>query len=293
MAGMGFWNKMMTKGGNRAGQAVGAGLGAAQLIGANKLRKKADAAMPSPVDQNQASFLVELQQKKNALNTGSEYTSSLDAINDKMAQTQDVLAGNSGGDAGGTISALLKSQQVANQGQGQLLAQGQQQEGMYTGLYGNLLDKIAQRKMELGLINRDQAMAEWAQKKQAGMANFMTGAQNFMNWKGGDKEAQAPMGAGGGGTGGATSSTGGAIGNSPGSARQGIEGFNIGGGGSQAPTFGGGNPGASQLVKNMGTKDQGLNFDTSKMGGKSGGGMFGGKGGGGFDFSKMLSGFGK
>ncbi len=152
--------------------------------------------MPEMVDPAQGAFLAELQQKKNALNTGSEYTSSLDAIGDNMAQTQDTLAGNSGGDVAGTVSALLKSQMVANKGAGNILAQGQQNEGMYTGLYGNLLDKVTQRKMELGLLSHAQNEAEWAQDKQAGMANITAGAQQMMDFKGSDKGAFKTQGIG-------------------------------------------------------------------------------------------------
>lgn len=285
--GFGMFDKILTKGGNRAGQAVGAATGAVQLIGAAQAKKKAMAATPEGVDATQGAFLAELQQKRNAINTGAQYSSSIDAINDKMAQTQDVIAGNSGGDAGGTISALLKSQQVANQGVGQVMAQGQQAEGMYTGLYGDLLNKVAQRKMELGLLSRGQNMAEWAQKKQAGAANFLTGAQNFMDWKGGDKKAQTPA------TGTAApvmpSMSGGGS-----NQRQGVEGFNLG---VQNQNLGGAGPdlGATNPLGNIQANEarkSGINLDSLRNkanvtgGGKSGGGNGGG-------FMKLLSGFGK
>lgn len=272
------WDKILTKVGNRAGQAVGAATGAVQLIKARGDKKRAMEATPQMVDPNQAAFLAELQQKKNALNTGSQYTSSLDAINDKMAQTQDVLAGNSGGDAGGTISALLKSQQVANQGQGKILAQGQKSEDMYNGLFGDLLNKMAQRKLELGLLSRAQNMAEWAQNKQQGAANFLGGAQSFLDWKGGEKKATNPAA----GAPVADAATSGFGGN-----RQGVEGFNLGG-----QQGGGLNLGATNPLGNAqanSAQKQGINLDSlrnkfSTSGGGNGGGM---------DFSKLLSGFGK
>lgn len=280
MAGMGgfnFFDKILTKGGNRAGQGVGALTGAAQLIGAGQAKKKAMASTPEMLDPTQGAFLAELQQKKNALNVGSQYSSSIDAINDNMAQTQDVLAGNSGGDAGGTVAALLKSQQAANQGVGQVLAQGQQSEGMYTGLYGNLLDKISQRKLELGLLGRAQNMAEWAQKKQAGTANFLAGAQNFMDWKGGDKKATTP----------ATGTA--APVQQPVGQRQGVEGFNLG---TQNQNLGGAGPnlGASNPLGNVQANEarkSGINLDSLRnKANVTGGGNNGG-------FMKLLSGFGK
>lgn len=187
------WQKMMGKIGNRAGSAVGAATGAVQLLKARGLKKRAEEVTPSDVDPMQGAFLAELAQKKAALNSGSQYSSVIDAINDKMRTTQNVLSSNTGGDVGGTVSALLKSQQVANQGVGQTLAQSQQAEQFNTGMYGDFLDKIAGRKMELGLLRRGQNMAEWAQKSQSGAANLMAGAQSFMDWNGGDKSAKNPI----------------------------------------------------------------------------------------------------
>jgi hypothetical protein len=283
--GMGQWDKILTKGGNRAGSAVGAATGAVQLIKAKANKKRAMEATPEGVDPQQSAFLAELQQKKNALNVGSEYSSSIDAINDKMSQSQDVLAGNSGGDTGSTISALLKAQQVANQGEGQVLAQGQQMEGMYTGLYGDLLNKVVQRKLELGLLDRAQNMAEWAQNKQSGASNFLAGAQSFLDWKGGDKKAQNPIGGSG------MAATAENTGASPfGSARTGVEGFKLG---TQNQTLGANklNLGSTNPLGNMkaGTAAKsGINLSSLKDKFSAAGGSGGGSG-----FSQMLSGFGK
>lgn len=288
MAGFGMWNKILGKIGNRAGAAVGTATGAVQLIKANAEKKRAMDSTPEMVDPNQAAFLSELQQKRNALNTGSEYTSSLDAVNDKMAQTQDVLAGNSGGDAGGTIAALLKSQQVANQGQGQILAQGQQSENAYNGLYNNLLDKMTQRKLELGLLDRAQNLAEWAQNKQAGAANFLGGIQSFMDWNGGDKKATNPAANSGVADSGQAGQS---IANAPGNLRQGVGGFNLGTQnqnlGGSAPNMGATNPLGNAMANN--SAKNGVNLSSLR----SAPNISGGSGGGGFDFSKLLSGFGK
>lgn len=283
MAGPGY-KKMLTKIGNRAGSIVGIGAGVDQLIQARSAKKRALAATPGAVDPTQGAFLAELQQKKNALNTGSEYSSSLDAINDNMAQTQDVLAGNSGGDAGGTVSALLKSQQVANKGEGQLLAQGQESEGMYTGLYGNLLDKVAQRKLELGMVDRQQNLAEYAQKSQNGMSNLTAGVQSMMDIKGGDRQAQQPV-FGGSGIGGSSTEVG----------QSGI-------GGSTSTTGGsamGGQKGgvAKNLLNSIGGKRSGVSGGAAIGGstGGAGGATPGSSGGGKLDFSKfkdIISSFG-
>jgi hypothetical protein len=187
------WQKMMGKIGNRAGSAVGAATGAVQLLKARGLKKAAEENTPSDVDPMQGAFLAELNQKRNALNSGAQYSSSIDAINDKMMSTQGALSTNTGGDVGGTVAAMLKAQQAANQGVGQLLAQGQQGEQFNNGMYGDFLDKVVGRRMELGLLRRGQNMAEWAQKSQTGAANLMAGAQSFMDFGGGDKAATNPI----------------------------------------------------------------------------------------------------
>lgn len=187
------WQKMMGKIGNRAGSAVGAATGAVQLLKARGLKKAAEENTPSDVDPMQGAFLAELNQKRNALNSGAQYSSSIDAINDKMMSTQGALSTNTGGDVGGTVAAMLKAQQAANQGVGQVLAQGQQSEQFNNGMYGDFLDKVVGRRMELGLLRRGQNMAEWAQKSQTGAANLMAGAQSFMDFGGGDKAATNPI----------------------------------------------------------------------------------------------------
>lgn len=236
-AGKGMWDKWMTKGGNRLGAAVGAGAGLSQIIKGKKDQQRADAVMPSDVDSNQGAFLAELNQKRNAMNTGAQYTSSIDAVNDNLGNTESVISENSGGDASGMISSLLKSQAVANQGVGQVEAQGEQAEGTYTGMYGDLLNKMTQRKMELGLLKRAQAQSDATTEKKAGWANFLGGAQSFMNWKGGDQASSggnvggsgADSGIGGGNV--ATTSmpadTGG-TGSKVFGNRSGVEGFNLG-----------------------------------------------------------------
>ena len=175
------WKKMFEKFGDRSGSIAKMGLGAVQGIQGMAAKKRALDATPSDVDPTQGAFLAELQQKRNALNSGAQYTSSIDAIRDKMVQTQTALGNNSGGDAGGTVSAMLKSQAVANQGVGGILAQAQQAEAQNTGMYGNMLDNIAQRKMELGLLARGQNMAKWAQKSQNASSNFMGGLAEMVN----------------------------------------------------------------------------------------------------------------
>lgn len=248
------WMKILSKVGNRAGDAVGMGMGIGQLLQGKQAKIRANEMTPENVDPMQGAFLAELQQKKNALNTGAEYTSSLDAIKQKMAQTQDVLAGNSGGDAGGTISALLKSQEVANQGEGDLLAQGQKSEMAYTGMYGDLLNKIAQRKLELGLLKRAQNEAEWAQKSQNGLSNLAAGAVKQMSMQGGDQPAGKQ-----------------AIGNGIGGTTQSQGGSQVGGILSQfgQKGIGGTSGAATSLLQGQGGTDGGSNI----------GGIIGGSGG--------------
>lgn len=188
------YKKIFQKMGNGAANGVAMGEGLQEVIRGRRERKAAAEDMPSLVDPQQSAFLAELQQKRNALNTGAEYSSSLGAVNDNMISTQNKLAGNSGGDVGGTVSALLGSQQVANRGTGQILAQGQQNEGMYNGLYGDLMDKIVNRKLQLGLLKHSENLTQANQDRQDGMANLSAGAQEFLNTMGNSKQLKAKQG---------------------------------------------------------------------------------------------------
>lgn len=162
-----------------------------QQIQANRLKKKADAAMPELVDPGQAAFLSELNQKRRSIDTGADFAAGMQAIDATNAGTNDALVRNGGGDAGGTIQALLQSERVAGDSKNNVLAQGQQQQLAYNSMYGDMLNKMSARKLQLQLLQSQQARAEWAEKQQAASRNFMgfLGGGPMMGKKGDPSQA--------------------------------------------------------------------------------------------------------
>lgn len=161
------------------GAVAGAGIGLAtaliQNIQANNLKKKAESAMPPNIDPRQASFLAELNQKRKAIDTGADFASGINTINQTNAGTNNAIVNSSGGDAGNTLQGLLQSEGVANQGKNNVIAQGQQQQMQYNSMFNDLNNKISARSLQLQMYRSQQARAEWAQKKQSASQNTMAG----------------------------------------------------------------------------------------------------------------------
>lgn len=148
------------------------GQGVVQMFQANSLKKAADAASPPLVDPSQASFLSELNKKRASLDAGSAYAAGLNNIKATQAGTNNGLVQAGAGNSGGTIQALLQSQRVSQDSANQLNAQGQQEQNFNNSMYGELLNKVAARKMQLQLQKSQQLRAEWASAQQASNQNI-------------------------------------------------------------------------------------------------------------------------
>lgn len=148
------------------------GQGIVQMFQANGLKKAADAAAPPLVDPSQASFLSELNQKRASLDAGSAYAAGLNNIKSTNSGTNEGLVQAGAGNTGGTIQALLQSQRVSQDSANQLNAQGQQEQNFNNSMYGELLNKVAARKMQLQLQKSQQLRAEWASAQQASNQNI-------------------------------------------------------------------------------------------------------------------------
>lgn len=151
---------------------IGAVTGLVQTIQALNAKKKAAGSAPEKIDPTQAAFLAELAQKRKSIDTGAEFATGMQTVDDTMSATNDAIVRNAGGDAAGSMQALLQSAALAGRQKNQILAQGAQRQDQATGLYASTLDKIAQRKMDLQLEDHRQALAEYIAGKQNAMANF-------------------------------------------------------------------------------------------------------------------------
>lgn len=162
---------------------IGLGSGLIQSIQAQSLKKKADAATPGLVDPRQASFLAELNQKRKSIDTGADFAAGMQAINTTNAGTNNALVAAAGGDAGGTIQALLQSERASNDSKNNVLAQGQGQQMQYNSMFNDLNNKIAARSLQLQMQRSQQARAEWAAKQQSASQNLMAGVAGLAEQK--------------------------------------------------------------------------------------------------------------
>jgi len=157
---------------SNAGAAFGGISSIIQNIQSLRNQSKAESAMPELIDPNQAAFLAEIGQKRKAMNTGAEFAAGAGLLEEQAGTTANAIVKSSGGDAGGAIEGLLRSQRTTGRGTNELLAKGAQDQKFFTGVYADMLNRISARKMQLQLSRRAQALAEGAQKGQDAYANM-------------------------------------------------------------------------------------------------------------------------
>jgi hypothetical protein len=155
--------------GNVVGAGVGAGVGA--LVGGGSAamkQKKATEAQKIPlVDPMERQRLAELElQRKNLLaGTDAITQNAISEAKNLGSATNNAIIKNTGGDVSSTMDALLRAQKGTQQGVNQAVMEGRQRLPYFDSAAGNLNSRIAQRKLELGLLKRSQATAENAQAR--------------------------------------------------------------------------------------------------------------------------------
>lgn len=182
--------------GNAVGAAAGGALGGiAGMVGGlskqNKSEQSQKIAMADPLEQSR---MQELRQISKNISTGSDALTQnkLSEINKLGAQTQGAIAKVSGGDVGGTVQGLLQAQRGTQTGINQALSD-RGQLPYYQGLAQQLSSRMADRKLQLGLLDRAQKTAEYAQARKNANLNMMgllaSGAQGISGLIG---QGQAP-----------------------------------------------------------------------------------------------------
>jgi hypothetical protein len=149
------------------GAAIGAGVGAlAGGISAGTKQKKATDSQNIPiVDPMERQRLAELElQRKNLLaGTDAITQNAISEAKNLGSATNNAIIKNTGGDVSSTMDALLRAQKGTQQEVNQAVMEGRQRLPYFDSAAGNLNSRIAQRKLELGLLKRSQATAENAQ----------------------------------------------------------------------------------------------------------------------------------
>lgn len=170
--------------GGPAGAAVGAGAG--QLINTLGFGKEKDVpALPPLVDPNQAALQEELQRRKRAIEMGTsvEFQTAREIIQRSEATLLDRVAGVTGGDVSGAVAAMERISQSTGANIGKIVSQSSQMASPYIEAISDLTNRIAQRKLELQLAARSQAMTENAQlqsDRAQSLSNILT-SETFIN----------------------------------------------------------------------------------------------------------------
>jgi len=151
-----------------------------QSLKARRAKKQAEALMPGASDPTQLAFLAEMNQKRRALNTGSEFAADMGYLKQAAAGTNQAIVQAGGGDVAGTMQALLGSQANVGRSMNQVLARADEQQKFYNTFTSDLTNKIAQRRMEIALSKSLQERAEWAQGAQDSYANISNAAARGM-----------------------------------------------------------------------------------------------------------------
>jgi hypothetical protein len=130
------------------------------FLKARKYQKKADAAKPPLVDQQEAGFLDEINMKRKNLDTGVGYAAGERQADQTVANTQNMMSKVAGGDLGASINSMLLAARMGAQQYSDVFANSQNTQNMLTQMAGGLVSKIADRRMQLQLADRAQYLAQ-------------------------------------------------------------------------------------------------------------------------------------
>lgn len=148
---------------------VGTALGAITggVIGGVKANNASQSQNVPVVDPTERARLSRLEQISRSLSSGSDALTQQNIRNQQNVgrAAQNAIVKNTGGDVGGTLDALLRSQKATQGGVNNAVAQAAQRLPYFDSAAGQLASRIAQRRLELDLLNRSQKTAESAQAR--------------------------------------------------------------------------------------------------------------------------------
>jgi len=149
--------------GGPLGATLGAGLGgiAGGLIGK---ARQSEPEVPM-VDPAQVARMKEIQQTRDQISQGRDPLTQMNISEIKKTgeTTKGQLGKFTGGDVGATLSAFLRAQRNTGKNINSAFAQSQQRLPFFENLQSQLGNRIAQRKLELGINTQDTARAKNAQ----------------------------------------------------------------------------------------------------------------------------------
>jgi len=116
-------------------------------------------------DPRQTEALMELERIGKNIQAGTDAATqgAIGAAQEGVSQTQSRLSRVTGGNAGATVDAFLKAQRAGQSAANQAVAQGASRLPVFMNMAQQLRNRVAQRRLELDLLDRAQFSAEKAQ----------------------------------------------------------------------------------------------------------------------------------
>lgn len=192
--------------GSAAGAAVGSvvpgvgptiGSAAGQILGNTidqiAAGRKRESANPILEDPEQRALLEELRAKRRAAELGMDVTTqaNLNEVGQTGEAVRDTITRVTGGNAGQSIDALLRSQKMENQGANQVLAASAQRIPYLMSLEDQMQDRISQRVLDLQMFSRAEKAAQEAQFRKENVMNLSAGIMSGrLTGKAGDENLE-------------------------------------------------------------------------------------------------------
>jgi len=156
--------------GTGIGAAIGGGLGKAVGGMVGNAGKKDGGQLPLS-DPEQLALLAEIHRRRQQAASGVLEPGAQQAAQQLLGATQSNLAKVSGGDVGGTVSALLQAQKLGGRNINQLLGQQQNQEKFFLSAESDLQNRVAQRKLDIQYLEQLRRQAQQAENATSGNEN--------------------------------------------------------------------------------------------------------------------------
>lgn len=178
-------------------KAGGAVFGAVQAARGKAKMKEADKMAPGLSDLTARNVaLEEAKRKTRQLESGTDTTTqeALKSANQSTLATQKQLSGVTGGNVGGTVSAMLQAQKMGGNIKNQAFAKAGERGLVQSNLANTIGKEINQKVLDLKQFKSVQRRAEGADALKTGMGNLQAGLFSSIKT---DKDGNAIPGSGG------------------------------------------------------------------------------------------------
>lgn len=119
---------------------------------ANKLKEQL--SMPDP---NLSKFMGEIDRQRKSFESGSAYGAEIKELKNQQAATNEGITRLAKGNTGSALMAMSLSGLNTNRAYSDIAAKGEERKSMYDQMYGNMIQRLEQRKYEQNMDFYNQA----------------------------------------------------------------------------------------------------------------------------------------